>query len=270
MTELEIQKRKNRIEWGTKILLLTVAALIAAPLTMLIFWGLLGIGALGLAAAVGSGIVYFAPVAGMKMANWRLQAIKIEAAKNPIETLQLDYQDRQLALARFREAIVNFSGSVGVFSDKVAGYESEHPEDAPPFRLQLEKMGKLLETRKRRYKEAESALADYADAIDRTKAKWEMAQEAAKMNDAAGIVSGDEFLQKVKTETAFDAVSRGMNKAFAELEVSLLDEDKTPLPELASGEAEGGYLALDVESIRRRGTDKTQKLIKAGMHPGDE
>jgi hypothetical protein len=45
------------------------------------------------------------------------------------------------------------------------------------------------------------------------------------MNDAAGIVSGDEFLQKVKTETAFDAVSRGMNKAFAELEVSLLDED---------------------------------------------
>jgi hypothetical protein len=60
-----------------------------------------------------------------------------------------------------------------------------------------------------------------------------MGQAAAAMTSAAGMTE-DDFLQKISTETALDSVQKSMNRAFADLEVSLL-EDQTPPQQLPQG-----------------------------------
>ncbi|MGA3007842.1 MAG: hypothetical protein ABSE59_08125, partial [Opitutaceae bacterium] len=59
--------------------------------------------------------------------------------------------------------------------------------------------------------------------------EWQMAQAAAAMNKAAGV-DAEAFLQKIQVDTAFDSVQKGLNAAFADLQVSLLDEKGLPGP----------------------------------------
>jgi hypothetical protein len=221
MDQAQLEKRRRNIERGVKLGLLALVGFIVSPFIFLAVKGLVGI---GIAAAVGLAVVNFAPVVAMKFANWKLSAVKAEAARNPIETLQNEYADRGVALASFREAINNFSASVKDFHDKLAGFKEKFPQDAEKFEDQLSKMKRLLEVRRSKYKEAQEALAKFETEIHRADAIWQMGLEAAKMNAAAGMTDQD-FMAKIKVETALDSVSKTMNVAFAELETSLIEEE---------------------------------------------
>ena len=85
----------------------------------------------------------------------------------------------------------------------------------------------VLENRKAKFKEAQTELTAYDKEIKRANDIWEMGQAAAAMTSAAGMTE-DDFLQKISTETALDSVQKSMNRAFADLEVSLLEEQKSP------------------------------------------
>jgi DNA repair exonuclease SbcCD ATPase subunit len=156
-----------------------------------------------------------------------LKAIKAEAARNPIETLQNDYGKRQEGLRNFASRISDFATAVGSFEDKLGEFKRDHPEDAPKFDEQLRKMKLVLENRKAKFKEAQTELAAYDKEIKRANDIWQMGQAAAAMTSAAGMTE-DDFLQKISTETALDSVQKSMNRAFADLEVSLLEEQKPP------------------------------------------
>lgn len=243
MTEQELEKRKQRIMKIGKVGLLALVGFVVAPFIFLAIKGLIG---LVVAAGIGLLLINITPVLMEKFANWRLKAIKAEAAKNPIETLQRDFGQRQDALQRFREAITTFSAATMTFGDKLDGFKEQFPKDATKFEQQLAKMKKLLDIRRLRYKEAEDALEQYAAEIDRAKAIWAMGLEAAKMNKAAGMTEED-FLAKIKVETALDSVQTSMNTAFAELETSLL-EAKVEKEVLALGEGESERIDDDSDS----------------------
>jgi hypothetical protein len=83
----------------------------------------------------------------------------------------------------------------------------------------------LLEVRRKKYTEAEKTLQEYSIQIKKAESIWIMGQEAAKMTAAAGMTDED-FMQKLKVDTALDSVSSTMNRAFAELETSLMEEKK--------------------------------------------
>lgn len=224
MNDTDLQEQARRIKKYVQIGILGIAGFVVAPFILLAIKGLLG---LGLLILLGLGAFNLAPVIGDKIGNWRLQALKAEAAKNPIETLQTDYGMRLDALHQFKQAITTFSAAVKNFADRLDGFKSNPKitaKDAAKFDDQLMKMKKLLEVRRKRYKEAELALEQYDGEIEKAKAIWEMGLEAAKMNAAAGM-SDEDFLQKIKVETALDSVQTSMNTAFAELETSLLEED---------------------------------------------
>lgn len=221
MEEVELEQKRKRITTIVKIAALVVAGFVVAPYIFLAVKGVIG---LAIAAGVAVVMVNVAPVLADKLANWRLAAIKREAAKNPIETLQLDFGKRQQALGKFKQAITNFGAATLNFEDKLDSFKERFPKDSAKFESQLTKMKALLTIRKKKYGEAQDALEQFANEIDRAKAIWSMGQEAAKMNSAAGMTD-DDFLSKIKTETALDSVTTSMNSAFAELETSL-DESK--------------------------------------------
>lgn len=214
------ERTKRQIVLFSKIGLCAVIGFVVSPFIFLAIQGLLGILVAGTIGLLG---MNFAPVLIDMLANAKMKALKFEASKNPIETLELDYGKRQEALEQFREAINMFSASIKTFQDKLAGFKTKFPNDSEKFDDQLSKMKQLLDIRRNKYKDAEKSLIQYSSEIDRAKAIWAMSLEAAKMNNASGMDEKD-LVQRIKVETSIDAITTSMNKNFAELETSLIEE----------------------------------------------
>lgn len=232
MTEIELETRRKRWEFVTKTILLLILGCVVAPFIFMAIKGMLGI-VLGF--SIAAGLNFFSPLIAMKVANWRIKMIKAEAAKNPIETLQLDYADKMGQLMKFKESIEKFGAACMTFKDKLDGFKTKFPDDADKFDDQLDKMQQLLALRKGKYKDATQSLKQYDNEIDRARAIWDMGQEAAKMNAAAGMTEED-FLSKIKVETALDSVTTSMNTAFSELETSLeAEKDEKGMLKLTEG-----------------------------------
>jgi hypothetical protein len=216
------EQRKQRVETALKVVGVGVVGFIVAPFVLQAIGGLIG---LGVAAAIGFVGINFAQYFSMKVANWRLKAIKAEAMKNPCETLQNQYIQKERALVDYKTNIAKFAAQVMAFADQVKGYVREGLEDAQTYVEQLKKMNQLLELRKQKYQDAQDMLAQFAETISRTEKKWKMACAAMAMNEAAGELAGDTF-DKICIETALDSVQTKLNESFAELDIALMDDEK--------------------------------------------
>lgn len=214
------EAKRKRIEFWTKGLGLAVVGFIVAPFVFIAIKGLIG---LVVAATIGCGIVFFLPVVAAKFANWRLKALKAEATKNPVETLQNDFRIRQEKVYQFRDNIKNFFAEIENFANEVEIMKSSHPKDAAKFEVTLNKMRGVYAIRQQKYEQAKKQLVAYEQEIERANAIWNMAQSANRLGEAAGMTDSD-FLQKIMSETALDSVQKNLNFALAELEVSLVDE----------------------------------------------
>lgn len=216
----ELQKRKQ-VEGLVKFGGFSLSAFVIAPFVFMAIKG-----AVGLLAVAGVGLVAinFVPFLATYLSTMSLKATIFQAKQNPIETLELDYVKKEKSLCDYRDNINSFSASVKNYEDKYKKFKEEYPEDAEKLEDQLNKMKKLLELRRKRYSEAKVSLDKYSSEIDRAKAVYEMAQEAQKMKNMAGV-GAEDFMDKIKTETSIDAVESSMNQAFAELETSLIEED---------------------------------------------
>ena len=220
---MNTEQKRKRIELAVKLVGLGIAGFIVAPFVFIAIKGLVG---LVLAALFGWAVVWFTPVVATTLANWRLKALKAEASRNPVETLQNDYIKRREKLGEFREAIKTFMAEIENFADKLSAFAKQYPQEAPKFKSNLEKMKQLLSLRQNKYKQAERQLEAYELEIQKAGAIWEMGQAAAAMNQAAGMTEED-FMAKVMVETALDSVQKNLNSALAELEVSLLEESES-------------------------------------------
>lgn len=226
----DMEKRRRRIELAVKVLALPVIGFFIAPFVFVAIGGMIG----GLVALViGLLCVFMTPWLGMKLANWRLKSIKAEAMKNPIETMENEHKAKVEILGRMKESIRTFFASVQSFHDKLAGFKEQFPQDSKQFDDQYKAMVQLLNMRKAKYNEAKRNLSQFESVINRAKAIWAMAQEAAKMRKSAGA-DVEAFYSRLKTETALDSVTSSMNSAFADLELALMDESPVAgsLPEI--------------------------------------
>lgn len=215
-----LDQKRQRIENLVKVALVLGVAFIVGPFIVAIVKGVIG---LAIAFAVSYFGVQFAPVFGVKVANWRLKALKAEAAKNPIETLERSLQNRTEALGSFRDTIRNSSAELAQFKDKLAGFKKTYPQDAAKFDEQVSQMEQLLKHRVKRYEDAREGIEQFRVEIEKARAIWNMAQAAAAMNKAAGV-DVDQFFMKIQTDTAIDSVQKSLNSAIADLELSLSDE----------------------------------------------
>jgi predicted nuclease with TOPRIM domain len=208
--------RKAKI---AKWLVIAAGVAVAAPAALLLLKGLL---ALIVAGVVGLSAIYLGPVVEMKLRNAKVKLIVAEAQSNPIETLLNQLADKRRAAADFADRITEFRTEVKNFQDKVATFEKQYPDDAPRFRSQLQTMQQLLHFREDRYKQVNAELENFAHAIDRAKAMWDMSQAAQRMNKVAGQQSGDTF-EQIKTDASIDSVMKSVNMAFSQMETALLD-----------------------------------------------
>lgn len=246
---MDLDPNKQRLATVLKWITGIAAAVIVSPIVFLAVKGLIG---LGVALVIGLAIVNFAPVLSMRMANWKLLGIKSAARANPIETLQNQLRDRRAKLIEFAGQITEFSTACRGFEDKVKDFAAAQPENAQQFRDQVDAMHTLLARRRQKYVETKAETDKFEQRIGRADALWKMGEEAAKMNRFARQQDAGAF-EKIKTEVALDAVQDSMNRAFADLEMSLLEETDTNHPALTHTPADVIEMPVltDVVAVKR-------------------
>ena len=225
-TQLTPEQRKQRIETIAKVVGLLGVCFVLGTTTIAatVMTGIGVLGALILASAGVFTVWKFIPWFAMMIGNARLKAIKAEAMKNPVETLQNQLVKKREALQVFKEQIRIFIGQVMSFETQVKQYVKEGLEDAQVYVEQLGKMKQLQALRQAKMKQVEEQLNEFEESIERTDRKWKMALAAQAMNEAAGEIAGDVF-DKICIETSVNAVQDKLNESMADLEMALMDEE---------------------------------------------
>jgi hypothetical protein len=195
-----------------------------------VYLSITGMVGLVIAGATGFVVVSFAPWFALKVSNAKYRAIEAEnishihkvtaqAAQNPIETMFNLLKQKRNAFEVFESNVVNAATARDTFKTKCDNFSKRYPARAPEFQLQLANMFKMVETKKRALQDAKKSLELGDMKLEEMKAYWEMSKDVQELNKAAGMDTGDAF-EKLKSDTACDAVFESMNRAFAELEVA--------------------------------------------------
>lgn len=268
MNKDELIAKHGKVKFWTSIGALAVAGFVVAPFIFVAIGGLIG---LGIAAAVGFTLVQLAPWFGLKIANWKYRLIDAEkvahvkavtqaAAENPIETLTNLLIAKKQAFKEFEESVVRAATARSNFENKVATFKKRYPARAPEFEKQLQRMSNLVEQKKVALNDAKKSLQDGDMKLEEMNAYYEMSKDAIEANRAAGMDTGDAF-EKLKADTACDAVFESMATAFAQLEVAAALEvdpdDKTPQSVAQLGHSEP--VVLDLPAVQVRDTQKVSR-----------
>lgn len=236
-----------------------------APFIMLAIGGIVG---LAVAAALGVVIVNLAPWFSLKMANLRYRLVESEkvehikkvtehAAENPIETLTNLLIQKKQAFNEFKAAVERAVTARDNFKGKVENFSKKYPHRAVEFQKQLDRMTDLVHRKKEALTDAKKSLEEGDHKLEEMKAYWEMSKDAIEANRAAGMDTGDAF-EKLKADTACDAVFESMNAAFAQLEVAAALEDDS-VDEPATAPAQLGHSEPVVLDVPVRETRKVSR-----------
>ena len=230
----DINLKKDKLSRILMIAGMAAIGLIVAPIIFLTIQGIIG---LAIAGAVGFSLVSFAPWFALKIANAKYRAIEAEkvshlkkvqdaAAENPIETMRNLLMQKHAAFLEFKKNVEIAVAARDTFAGKVEKFQSKYPARAAEFQSQLERMVDLVTRKKRALTDAQKSLEDGAMKMEEMQAYWEMSKDAIALNQAAGMDTGDAF-EKLKADTACDAVVESMHRAFAQLEVAAALEVET-------------------------------------------
>jgi hypothetical protein len=243
--EMTLEQRKERIKkWGT-IGLIGVAGLLVSPIIFFAIKGMLG---LAIAAIVGVTLMAFAPWFGMKLANWKLQAIKAEARKNPVETMQNVLLDKVKELQQREAKIKAFATKVKSFKSQLDAFKASMPhkkEAIETFENTYRSMNLLLEDRRARWARFRDRIEAYKQTITEADALWQMSQAALSLRESAGETE-DSIIEDIKVKTSLQSVTDSMNEALVELDQAMMERVDIPeaVAELPPPEKVGGIEIL--------------------------
>jgi hypothetical protein len=225
----EIELKQQKVAKIVKIGVLLVVCAVLGPLAYLAIKGIVGLAAFGALVFIGYNA---APVIALKVANAKYRAIddekishikKLErtAAENPIETATAQSQAYKARAAKYLEGITAYSTEVNNFETMTADFSKKYPETAPRYKEQLATMKKALAYKNDKYRELIQNIKLMDDKIQFLAANWKMSQALIKVN-ALGGVDGSDPMEQVKADAAIDSVVNSINRAFAEMDASVL------------------------------------------------
>lgn len=203
--------------WGNvaKYGFLILGLAVFAPVLWLALGGLLGLIALGV---TWTATWMLRPWVFMKAANLRLHFIKSEAARNPTETLQEEHRRQSVILEERKGGVESMAGAIKTLDQAIDGLERDFPDspELPQMREDQAELTKLLRARQDDWKQAYVTLGEFAKEIQRVGKLWEVSLAAAKARQQSGLTE-DEWISKLKTQTAIDSVRTNLNTQLSAL-----------------------------------------------------
>jgi hypothetical protein len=202
----------------------TVAAVLALGLLSKIIWsaavagaGLLVLGAIGV---VGIGLLQALPLLGQKWEN-KLLAMRMQQARtNPIEQLQNFVAQKAQRVQQFRASVVMIGTQIKSLEQMIVERKAERQGyDASKQQRQVESMqaahARLIDKLQR----AEVALQALREKVEDKKFEWKFSQAGQAALSSLNASGGQELVEEMLADEAFDSVRDNFNHVFAELEL---------------------------------------------------
>lgn len=218
MTNLELKRK--RIEAFVKIAALLAVGFVFQPFVFLAIKGLIGLIVAGIVSLFGVNV--FFPWFAMKVANWRLKALKHEASLNPIETLENAFKQKQEALDKSRDNIKQTFTIVQNLANQIKTHNERFPNRPSQHLERFNKLRTLTKLRESKYILAFQQLVAFGELIEEKRSDWEIAKSMAEADKLSAV--GQDFESKLKQDAALASIEHGLNFAFSELDASLMDE----------------------------------------------
>jgi hypothetical protein len=249
-------KDKTKI-WGLR----AAAALAAvAGLAVLapVIWGAASAGAgllvLAILSCLGIGLFQALPLLGQKWENRLLAARKAEARANPIEQLQNFLLQKRQRVNAFRTAVSQIGAQIKSMSDMIDERKRTKPNyDASKQERAVKAMTEAHLVLVHKYKNAEAALEQLSEVIEDKKFEWKFGQAGQAAIQNLNATSGQELLDQMLADEAFDSVRDNFNQVFSELEMEATK--LTTAKELAFDDG----LTIDLSGINIPAAEKVRR-----------
>lgn len=215
-----IEKTRLKYEFFAKVAIASVTIFLIAPFVFTLIKGIIGLAA---AVAISAVIIAITPAVSLAIANLRVSLLKLEATKNPVETLENELNLRTVQLQEKRRSIETSTEKYKTFEAHVSSLKLKYPEEAAKFDDQLAKLAQLLDLKRSAYKTASSDLARFAEVVEKAAAIWQVTQALSAANNSENPT--ENFYSTLRTKTALDSVQISLNHSFAALETTLLDQE---------------------------------------------
>jgi len=212
----------------TRVVGVRVAAAAAAVLALAllgnIIWsaavagaGLLALGGIGI---VGVGLLQALPLLGQKWENKRLALRKREARENPIEQLQSFLVQKAERVREFKAAVVAIGTQIKSLESMIAERKAQRRDyDSSKQERSVDAMKaahmRLIEKLDR----AEVALQELHQKIEDKKFEWKFGQAGQAAIKSLNASGGQELVDEMLADEAFDSVRDNFNQVFSELEL---------------------------------------------------
>lgn len=212
--------------WGVfaKYAALLGVGFLVAPYVFTAITGLIGLIAAG---GIMLGTWMLMPTIETMAGNLRLKFVKAEAARNPVETLQSEFQRQMVALDERKTAVGRLNGQIATFQDKLQGIAQKYGKtDTAYLKLaeQLSNLKRVAANRAEKWQQAFIQLQRFEQEIERAGMIWDAAQAAAAAQASSGLTEED-FMAKLKTETSLDTIRIAFNETLASLDTDLMQSD---------------------------------------------
>lgn len=213
--------------WGrmAKWSLVLIAGFFVAPYVWTAITGVLGL--IAATVVIGGAWMLGKPAYSMA-ANLRLRLIKAEASRNPVETLQNEYQKEAENLERRKKAIEEMKASIMTAEDEAEKGAQRYPNDPRIAKLKrdIDTLYRIYEHRLALWRKAVADLRSFKEEIERASVIWKVAQAAAAAHESTGL-SEDEFYSQIRKETAIDSVKTALNQSIASLDTAMEEIPQT-------------------------------------------
>lgn len=210
---------QNKFKTIAKIGLIGVAGFIVAPAIYLVIKGLVG---LAIAAAVGGGIIAFAPSVSQFMTNMKYKALEAVISYEPVLTLKSRAEERWKDLEEQRTLLEKQSADLMQFKTKAENFIRAYPDEAEQWKQRVKDWESIFAFRVEKWKEARASTEQFMRTVDKAEAIYEMAVADAKLGKSFG--KSKDFMSMFKEKTAFEAIDKANSQAMASLKMALLDE----------------------------------------------
>lgn len=179
--------------------------------------GLMVIGGLGV---FGVAVFQALPLLGQKWENKLLAARKAEARANPIEQLQNFLLQKQQSVNQFKNAVVAIGTQINNMADMISDRKRQKPGyDASKQERALASMRDAHNVLVTKYENAQAALGQLSERIEDKKFEWSFGQAGKSAIQSLNATSGQDLLDQMLADEAFDSVRTNFNHVFAELEM---------------------------------------------------
>lgn len=151
-----------------------------------------------------------------------LNALKATARKNPIEQLQNHLIQKRKQLNQFKEAVVTIGAQVKSIEDMLTERKAKKPQnDYSKKEASLRAMEEAYYKMRKMASDGEKAIEQFTEIVEDKKFDWKFAQAGQSAMQNLRAMSGQELLEEMLADEAFDSIRDNFNRVFSDIEIEI-------------------------------------------------